>query len=175
MALSIQKYFATNADDAAVGTRTWVNVGNIGANDAVYANVSMSAADSHYAKSTNASFGIPTTATIRGIVLEIEGKDTGATGAISDKIVRLVKGGTVSGDNKFNGDIWTASDTVYTYGSSTDLWGLSLTPTDVNASNFGSVLQVTKSTGGFGTANVDYVRMTVYYDLPTSTQSIIIF
>jgi hypothetical protein len=54
-----------------------------------------------------------------------------------------------------------------TYGSSTDLWGTTWTPADINAAGFGAALAVTEisSRGANETAHVDHITITVHYDL----------
>lgn len=62
-----------------------------------------------------------------------------------ERDIQLVKGGTISGNNKAsdNDSGQIGSDRGFvSYGSSSDLWGLTLTPTDINASNFGAVFCV---------------------------------
>jgi hypothetical protein len=55
------------------------------------------------------------------------------------------------------------------YGNSTDLWGTTWTPADINNTGFGAVLSVfnTRSFGA-ATATVDFMRITVTYTLPGS-------
>ena len=58
-----------------------------------------------------------------------------------ESYIQLIKGGVISGDNKANrtvgGQIIT--DRGFTsYGGTADLWGLSMSPSDINASNFGA-------------------------------------
>lgn len=65
---------------------------------------------------------------------------TALTGtATKDNSVRLVVGGSVTGDDKASGSFWPGSDpdSYVSYGSSSDDWSASLTPTNVNASDFG--------------------------------------
>lgn len=55
--------------------------------------------------------------------------------------VRLVKGGTVQGDNKAGGEVFVSETyTDYEYGGDGQLWGLDLNPADVNNTNFGFVV-----------------------------------
>ncbi len=55
-----------------------------------------------------------------------------------DNSVKLIVGGTVSGTDQSTGAaISTSGFRLDSYGGSTNLWGLSLTAADVNASNFG--------------------------------------
>lgn len=65
---------------------------------------------------------------------------------------KLIKGGTISGSNLAVGTAipnGSGAETYLSYGSSTNLWGLSLSDTDVNASTFGFAFAV-RSTGGSG-------------------------
>lgn len=66
-------------------------------------------------------------------------------GLLNLSTIKLVKGGVISGDNKGTGSLTSASDTEYTFGGSSDLWGLSLSSSDVNASDFGIVLSMSGS------------------------------
>lgn len=93
-------------------------------------------------------------------------------GELSDQDVLLLKGGSPVGTDKAGSANWTTSDTTITYGTSTDLWGTTLTPADVNASNFGVRLKVKNNSSTWSnTAQVDYVNVTVYY-YPVPTASI---
>lgn len=66
---------------------------------------------------------------------------SGSVFTVRDVNVKLVKGGTVSGDNKADtGTDWPSSDTDKTYGGAADLWGVTLTESDVEASDFGVVI-----------------------------------
>lgn len=61
--------------------------------------------------------------------------------AIRDDQIRLVVGGTISGDNKATSADWGGmTPNSPTYGGASDLWGLSLSPADVNDSDFGMVV-----------------------------------
>jgi hypothetical protein len=83
---------------------------------------------------------------------------------VVDSVVRLVKAGTVVGDNKAAttaADYWPFSDEVKEYGGSSDLWGTTWTPAEVEAATFGVVISA--DTGTNWTARVDHIEMTVYY------------
>lgn len=62
-----------------------------------------------------------------------------------DTTVKLVIGGTVSGDNKSAGAAIPSSLQYRTFGGAADLWGLSLSDSDVNAADFGVVYSSTSS------------------------------
>ena len=116
---------------------------------------------------TGYGFSIPSGATIDGIVVEIEKKasDNSIFLKITDLEVKLVKGGTAGGTNKALGTGWSTTESYITYGASNDLWGLSWTDSDINASNFGVHLKVKGTVVGKAQvfAYVDHVTITVYY------------
>jgi hypothetical protein len=70
----------TMVDDATVGTVAWTNPTNAGASDNSYATIGTSGRcgvfTGHYLKATNFGFSIPVGATITGILVEIERKQT---------------------------------------------------------------------------------------------------
>lgn len=162
----------TVVDDATVGTVAWTNPDNAKVSDNVYATALDGAVTTHYLKASNLGFAIPAGATINGIVVEIEraGYDLGGGVLVKDSAVRIIKAdGTVGTTNK--GDTvnaWPVTDTYKTYGSSSDLWGETWTSADINDVDFGVVLSaLLTETGPEGPnfANVDHIRITVYYTL----------
>ena len=154
----------TCADDSAVGTVAWSDPDNAKVSDNVYSTaVGTNLFISHYLKATNFGFTIPTGSTINGVLVEVEKKGGTVGGDFIDSTIKLVKGGTVSGDNKSVGANWLTTDTYSSYGSMIDLWGLSLTTADVNSSDFGVVLTCMSTSSNSKTASVDHIRITVYY------------
>lgn len=76
-----------------------------------------------------------------------------------DNSVRLIKNGTITGNNlAYTVSPWNTADTYTSYGSSSNLWGTTWTVADINASNFGAVLSASVNNG---TAQVDHMRITV--------------
>jgi len=121
-----------------------------------------------YLKATDFGFSIPSGATINGIKVEIERHANYNTDKIwvKDWKVYLLKNGNTVGDNKADtATKWPTSDAYKTYGGSSDLWGTSWSPSDINNANFGVVLAVQMSTGTVppSEAYVDHIRITVYY------------
>ncbi len=82
---------------------------------------------------------------------------------VADNVVKLVKGGSVVGNNNASASQWPSGDAPATYGGAADLWGTTLSPSDVNASNFGVVLSATVNAGQ---ARVDAVRVRIHYTVP---------
>lgn len=164
----------TFASDATLGVVAITNPANVAISDNSYAtSVLLNGQSSQYLKATNFGFAIPTDATVAGVTVAIERNSTvGATTV--DNSVKLVKGGTISGNDKASASTWGTSDAVATYGSATDLWGLALTPADINLSTFG--VAVSAATTLAATADIDYISITVDYigsNRPTNSKKYI--
>lgn len=158
----------TLADDSAVGTDAWSNPGNASANDASYANCgAMFGTQSHYLKATNFSFSF--SGTVNGVRVEVGNLYTPNTVSPGPSwtVVKLVKGGTVSGNNKGTGTM-PATENYIGFGSSSDLWGLTLSATDITASNFGVVISVTDTTFTGTMAKINHIRITITYTVAAS-------
>lgn len=164
---SSETIVGAGSDDAAVGTVAWTNPGNITAEDNTWATASLSATQvSHYLKGLNSApfTFISGAATINGIEVDITRNRQAGIGNIKDNIVKLVKGGSVVGNNNASATIWpSVTDVLVTYGSSSDLWGTTWTAADVNATDFGAVLSATNAVGSADVARVDGMVLRVYY------------
>ena len=122
---------------------------------------------SHWLRASTFGFAIPDGATIDGIVVEFEKQCSRAL--MRDWQVKIVRLGSESGTNK--ADIytdWPSTDTYISYGGGTDKWGLTWTPAQINATNFGVSIAVSYI-GSLQTAyaRVDHVRIKVYYTEPS--------
>ena len=165
----------TAAATVANGSSTsWTNPTNAEASDGVYASVGLTKNGiSDYLETTGYSFAVPSTATIDGIYVQVQKYATSTSDdSIADQTVSLVVGGSVAGSNLATTSTWPSTDTSTYYGSSTNLWGNSLTPSQINAGNFGVAVAVqdVHATGKATnvTAYVDYVSVTVYYSTSIS-------
>lgn len=163
------------ANDTSYGSIAWSNPTNIYASENTRASVTLSGTTAtNYLSASSFGFSIPTDATIVGITASIERvRNGGTTGVARDNVVRLVKGGTVIGDNKAaTGTNWPTTEAAATYGSSTDLWGTTWTPSDINASNFGLVVAAAGAAAGADrVANVDQILINVAYTTPITSTS----
>jgi hypothetical protein len=167
----------TVTDVNAVGTVTWSNPGNIVTPGTPYATASVpSGAISHYLQASNYSFNIPFGSTIDGITVRINRQSVETSNpSIQDSVVRLLKGGVITGDNKAQiGTNWSqAAFGIATYGGVNDKWGTTWEASDINANNFGVVLSVTDAHPSQSrTAVVDYMQITVTYTPPNSTTTV---
>lgn len=158
----------TVADDASVGIRVWSNPDNVKTQNGVRATASANGADiTHFIKCTNFGFAIPSNSIINGVSVRIRRNSSEATYSFKDYILKLIKGGAYSGNNKANtvtkwGSTW---DAEVTYGNSTDLWGNTLSASDINSSDFGVGLSAQDNGGSGVTAYVDVIEITVSYTL----------
>jgi hypothetical protein len=148
----------------------WVNYSNLYAADGATASYSVpNQAASTYISAEGFGFSIPTGATIVGIQVDVIGKAS-ASGYISmpSGYNGLLKNGTASGTGNSNATKWTTSLATYTLGGPSSMWDTTLTPADVNASNFGFSLAVYNyDSANYRTAYIDYIQMTVTYTAPT--------
>jgi hypothetical protein len=144
--------------DLGDGDTSWVNPNNVKVSDNTYATASggLGGNFSGTLRCTNFGFSIPVGSTIDGVLVEIERLSDGA----SDSAVQLVKAGSATGTSK-NGGAWSSTEAYVSYGGAADVWGATLTYSDVNASTFG--VQLGANINPFATASVDHVRVTIYY------------
>jgi hypothetical protein len=109
-------------------------------------------------------FTIPTTATINGIsvVTECQG-NTSSPVSNRNFQVALSKDGSSAATSYQGGDVACGlnTDVSRTYGSSTDLWGTTWTPAQVNASTFEAWAKAANAGGG--NRLIDNTTATIYY------------
>jgi hypothetical protein len=125
----------------------------------------------HYARALmpmNFTFLLSPFATITGIEVNVLRKASAAN-SIKDSLVELVYSGNIIGSNRADTSFWPAVRRYVTYGDSTDTWGNTLSPIQVNSSSFGLYYKPSNKNmlSAFMTAFVDHVTMTVYYTTPT--------
>jgi len=128
---------------------------------------------------TNYAFTIPADMEITGIQTRFERKrGTSSLGAsINDYQVQVI--GCTGTSFSYSGITWPTSDAYQVYGSSSYLWDLSCTPTDINSSSFGFGLRATFQDLSCGSypcttrAQVDHMQVKIYYqDKPTIPTSL---
>ncbi len=118
-----------------------------------------------YLKLTGFNFSatpIPIGATIDGITVSLTRRS--ATGEIQDQVLSLVTTGATTTSKADTSIFWPTSYTAKSYGNSTDTWGRTWTPAEINSSAFGFILSThnTSLTNG-RYSYLDGVTMTVNY------------
>lgn len=157
----------------------WSNPENAKTENESFATAELTAASptSRSLKATEFGFAVPEEATIAGISAAVVCNYTNpgqipADGEVEDNEVKLVKAGTIEGTSQAKSGTWTIGVPSGTrnYGGTSNLWGLALTPANVNASNFGIALSAKGvALAKTNTARVDKVTLTVYYTLPSAS------
>lgn len=167
----------TTGANAGAGGSAWQNPNNVGTINSNYASVDavvsalgIITTTTDYLTITNLGLTIPSTNTICGVVVTINRRNfslvTLGSSAATDNSILLVKGGSrVGTDHAATATIWPTTTALASYGASNDLWGTTLTPADVNASDFGVAISaklVAQFLGVGFTAQIDQVTVTVY-------------
>ena len=164
------KYPATVSTVQETGDdNDWTTPANVGADDAAYASITAASFDSPdtswLLKATNLSMGVPSGATINGILVEIERYY--AAGSVADYDVVLTKDGSARvGDDKSAGATFPTSPAITSFGGATDLWGTTWTVDEINATTFG-VLYKMQATAANADGFLDFIRVTVTYTPPS--------
>lgn len=175
MASQGPRYPATAASLSEASTLenkdAWVSPANVGADDGTESTITAASFDSpdisQILVASNFGFTIPTGATIDGIVVEIDRRNS--AGAASDNRVQLATGTTFAdlvGTNKADTALdWPTATAVATYGASNDTWSAGLTVAQINAAGFAVFLSAQADAANTD-IQVDFIRVTVYYTAP---------
>lgn len=159
----------TGANNADAGNVAWTNPGSVTAADGNSASSAVkSGTTTQYLHATNFGFSIPANAIIEGVAARIL-KMVGALGTVqgADHTVQLIVGGARSGNNNAQGSNWARGTlTNADYGGPGNMWGLALTPANINASNFGLAVRA-QNTSGTPTFSVDAIWLQIYYSEPS--------
>lgn len=160
-------------NDASTGSLGWSNMFNSQISDGSFASAGqllgvLTSVQTNRLKFTDFGFSIPSTATVCGIEVSVRKNAAGLIigSSITDKDVYIVKNGSLAGSNHAAGS-WSGSNNWVTYGNSSDAWGTTWTPADINSANFGITMSAQLNSGLAGlflTANIDAVTITVYYN-----------
>lgn len=105
------------------------------------------------------NFNVPDSNTIVGIEVKIEAAVTGSTGSIQ---VGLSSDSGASVTSLKTLPITGGTDTVYTTGGSSDMWGRTWTPTNVNNENFR--LRLIAQPAAEATLSVDAITVRIYHN-----------
>lgn len=166
---------ANNGAQSPHGTNNWTNTSNAtGAPNGTYASfTAISGSWSSYLLLTGYGFSIPSTAVIDGITVTFTRNMSGANAAVTNALQMVKAGtpvGTLYGAQMSGGiptgtvyDNWPAStyNQPITYGSSTNLWGTTWLPSDINNANFG--VQIGGNAAGTANNNIEGIGITVYW------------
>lgn len=150
----------SSATQTSDGNASWSDTGNALVDDGASATVFVDYPThtlSNYLKVTDRIQKIPSSATVNGIIVEIQiSQETGLL-VTRDFTVYVLKGATLS-----TPVVEISSVGIVSFGNSTDLWGLSWTAADINASDFGVKVLIDNG-GNDVTWGIDYIDTTIFY------------
>jgi hypothetical protein len=141
----------------------WTNPDNIKNSDDAYATASAGRTD--WLEMQDFDFAVlPDSSKITGIKLTVHCKGL----HIKDDQVYLAYEGIIKGSDKAGCIEWDNNENIHIFGSPNDTWGWNLTPTLVKSKWFGVNFAVRAFDSCGGTASIDYITLTVYYEEKTS-------
>jgi hypothetical protein len=154
--------------------KPWLNASNANSSDNSYASFNdlsnQNGKYTDYLVAANFGFNIPALAEITGIAVSIERADPSTSTA--DHSIRIVKNNIVSGSEHSTGAMYSSTenfeifDSQEGFGNSTDLWGETWTPADINSTGFGVAVSAKRAIENSNTdGRIDDIRITVYYTL----------
>lgn len=129
----------SGTNNSGIGTVAWSSPGNILTDNGSNASGASAgkSVQMQYLVASDFGFSIPDGSTIDGFQARVQAAyGTAPSAAPVITHIYLVRGGSTLSSNFSSGASLTGSMTDYTFGGSTNLWGLSWTPAQVNASNF---------------------------------------
>ena len=150
--------------DYSSGSESWANMPFIYSDDLLYANssatiIALGADTTEYLMANDFNFSIPAGATINGIEVTMDRAAANllALFRVRDETISLSLSNVLIGDNKANTTNWGLVFQTGVYGGSVDLWGTTLTATDINDPTFGVAVSVQFEglLGAAGSATLD--------------------
>lgn len=168
---------------AGIGTRSWSNPSRAVSSNNSSATASVDGTTTRFLRCTGYNFAIPAGAIINGITVNVErSSNRTSNGGSKDAAMRLVKAGVIGTADRSTATIYTTTDVIEAHGGAADLWGMTWSPVEINAANFGAAFAATKASGA-GPAHivsVDHMPITVtftitgldHYELSLQTSSI---
>jgi len=147
--------------DLGGSSADWLFPGNITTDDNTNAELGGGSGESGHLRATQFGFAI-SAGSIDGITVTFEAKYVGASAETLIAQIRNASG-TLVGNQKTT-SVNSTSLTTYTLGGSSDVWGTSLTQTDINDADFGVELWANNGSGALSyEVEVDWVKIDVTY------------
>lgn len=157
-------------EDASAGSDTWANPSNAGTSDnsdavATTFNGSPSTIvfETRYLKATN--FGFSVSGVVDGIEVRHETQGTAFATENENGVFLVNELGTIGSTNRATGENLSFFESIYERGGASDLWGDTWSPSDINDTDFGFVVNFDGSipSGNSGTVSVDALEMRITY------------
>jgi hypothetical protein len=148
------------ATSAGAGTRAWTNPTYATSTSSLFADSDLFPGETSeylYLRSFGFSSSVPLNAVVTGVEAQVRRKKEDSLVTINDVSVRLLYS-TPQGSEKSTGLAWPLAYETRTFGSTSDLWGVSLTTAQMRSTSFGLSLRCVR-TGGSNPkkqAQIDY-------------------
>ena len=157
----------TGANATGVGTEAWVSPGNVTDDDGVVTQGAPAKDEQmNYIVGSNFGLSVPGGSTINGIEIRVQAHDASqdaSPSTISHAIVGK-SNSTLGNDLEAGATTLSSSPANYTYGSSSQLWGLNWDSTDINASTFQARFSMNaEGSTSAGDPQVDAIWVNVHY------------
>ncbi|MCI4463701.1 MAG: hypothetical protein JHC30_05990 [Caldisericum sp.] len=149
----------------------WQNLNNISADDNVYATCLIPSSASDF-QIIAYNFGFSVSGTINGISVKLKVYASVESSIYLDYVIFGFWNGTSftpKGNSNSYVDYWHTTDNYIIIGSSSDLWGTTWTPDDINNPQFGISIYVNNDDSSDQTAYIDYVEVTITYTPPAGS------
>lgn len=149
------------AATVAAGGVAWTTPNNALVSDGAFATDTGNASSTgDNLQLTNYGFAVPSSAVITGVLVQIQEQSSNTN--TKNSTVQLIKGGVAGGTNLGSATAIPSTLQYVSFGGSTNLWGNTLAPSDVNASNFGVQLQVNPIAATTWQASIDVIIITIF-------------
>ena len=154
-----------------IGSAAWSVPSNILSDNGVFsASIVPTGGRSNWLVADTFGFSVPGGDTVVGVEVKMESKvNTTSPNKMYISQAKLGKDDSTFGTDKADVTmpLDTASPWLTTFGGPTDLWGLSLTPAEVNASGFQFRFHAYNVESYSLLAQVDIIQAKVYYETPS--------
>lgn len=125
-----------------------------------------------YLKASGFNLSIPANAVICGVTVHILKRASGVSSSttVNDDDLRLLKGGSLAGQNKSSSATWASDLVMESYSGDATFWGTALTPSDLNDPRFGIALsaRMASSVAAYPRVEIDQVTIEVAYQTNTA-------
>lgn len=143
-------------------TQSWANPTNALLSDDAYAVTTAQGDHSAGCLVTAFGFAVPTDATVSGVAVTVEGKAAVASAQQLWEVYLKKAAGSATAVKTLQ--VSSTSDASHAFGSSSDLWGTTITPAEINAAGWGVGVKALNNDGATNVAfSLDQVLVTVTY------------
>ena len=158
---------AKNVSRGGLAPRSWKNETLVFESDSSAAtlssNMTSTSANTHYLMCSGFGFQVPNEATIIGITCHVNARSSKAGSIEFSEVSLTTNYEDLVGNNLADDFILPTDFMIKDFGGDSELWGLTLTPSIINNTNFGVAFAFEWVTGAHY-VHVDHIQITVHYE-----------